>query len=117
MFRKILFASVLALGSNVALAACYGSGAYYSCTDDSGNSYSVSKYGKSTSVTGSNASKGTTWNQNSTTIGGTTIQNGTSSDGGAWNQTIQSGGGITTYSGTDSNGDAFSKTCTSAGCF
>ncbi|MNK90267.1 hypothetical protein D3C87_1103110 [compost metagenome] len=108
------FASFAMYGA--AHAACFGTQAMSTCTDDSGNTYNVQRYGNTTHVQGSNPYTGNTWNQTSQTYGSSTYQTGNSSNGNSWNQTIQSMPGMTTYSGTDSSGNSFYKTCTAYGC-
>lgn len=130
--------SILALGN--AHAACYGTGSYKTCTDDSGNSYNVQQYGNTTTVDGYNASTGSTWSQstqrignsaytngydaqgnswsqNSQTYGNTTYQSGYDSDGNSYNGSIQRSGNSVIYSGTDSDGNSYYKTCNEYGCY
>jgi hypothetical protein len=114
--KTILAVAILSMAST-AWASCVGSGSFQSCTDSSGNSYSVQRYGNSTYMQGSNAQTGSTWSQNSTTSGNTTFVQGTDSRGGSWNNTIQtSPGGNTFQSGTDSRGNSFSRSCNRYGC-
>lgn len=112
-FTLIILASAFSMSAQ---AACYGTGSYQTCTDNSGNSYNVSRYGNQTQVNGYNAGTGSSWSQNSTTVGNTTFHNGTAANGNSWNGTTQSYGGITTHSGTDSRGNYYNKTCTAYGC-
>lgn len=109
-----LLALLVAGASN---AACYGSGAYQTCTDNAGNNYSVQRFGNTTQVQGTNAQTGSNWNQTTQTIGNTTFHNGTASDGASWNGTSQSIGGTTFHQGMDSRGNPYSKTCNAHGCF
>jgi hypothetical protein len=103
LFRTIL-AGMLIVGS--LNAQCVGSSSFSNCWDNSGNSYTVQRFGNTTVVNGS-ASNGNTWSQTSQTFGNTTYTNATSADGSSWNQTtIRTGNSITTY-GTDSNGNSF----------
>ncbi len=117
MKARIAVVAVIAAFSMSAQAACYGSGAYQTCTDNSGNSYNVNRYGNTTSMYGSNPSTGSTWSQNSTTVGGTTYHNGTASNGNSWSGTTSTYGGVTTHQGIDSRGNSYSKTCTAYGCY
>jgi hypothetical protein len=122
MKRFLVLASLAFCGQ--AYAGCVGTGIYKSCTDDSGNTYNVSKYGNTTHTTGSNAQTGSTWSQNSTTFGNTTHHNGTAANGRTWSGTTATYGktddnprsGITIHSGVDSDGNVYSKTCTAYGC-
>lgn len=101
-----------------AQAACYGTGTFRTCSDDSGNNYTVNRSGNATYVDGSNSQTGSTWSQQSYRSGNTTSTYGTSSDGSSWNaQTYKTpGGGSTTY-GTDSKGNSFVQTCNRFGCY
>ena len=107
--NKIL--SVLSAGfmtialPNIASAACYGSYGFSSCFDNSGNSYSVSRIGNSTYMSGLNIDTGSSWSQNSTTIGGSTYHSGISASGNSWSMT-QTGNSIF---GIDSYGNFFSS--------
>lgn len=108
--------SVLALTcAGLAQAYCSGSGSSYHCSDASGNSYNVQRYGNATHVQGYNAGTGSSWTQNSQTYGNTTYMQG-STNGNAWNQTITTSPGMTNYSGTDSRGSSFQRTCNAFGC-
>ena len=114
---KLLVLIALALTSAVsANASCFGSSNFYSCNDQSGNTYNVQRYGKTTNMQGYNSVTGSSWMQNSQTFGNTTRIQG-NSNGNSWNQTIQTMPGMTTYSGTDSRGRPFFRTCTSYGCY
>lgn len=98
---KIIFSALfLMAGAASACAACVGSGAFTTCYDDYGNSYSVQRSPGMTTMNGYNPQTGSTWGQQ--TIGGQT--NGYSSDGGSWNRTDYGGG----YFGTDSDGNSYS---------
>jgi hypothetical protein len=114
--KKLFLSALVTLLGGFANAACFGTGALRTCTDDSGNSYNVQKFGNSTNVQGFNANTGSQWSQNSQTLGNTTYIQG-NSNGRNWNETIQTMPGMTTYSGTDSMGRSFTKVCTAAGCF
>lgn len=114
--KKLVFL-VAMISAFAANAACYGTGTYQTCTDNSGNSYSVNRIGDSTYMQGRNADTGSTWSQQTQRIGGSSFTTGRDADGNAWNSTtIQSPGGSTTY-GTDSNGRSFTRTCNQFGCF
>lgn len=95
--RLIWFATaaIFTLAGN-AQAACFGSQAMSTCTDDSGNTYNVQRYGNTTQVQGSNPYTGNMWNQTNQTYGNTTYQTGNSSNGNSWNQAIQSMPGMAT---------------------
>ena len=68
-------------------ANCFGTSTMSTCYDDSGNSYNVQRFGDQTFMHGSNARTGSSWSQNSLSIGDTTFHNGTDSDGNSWNST------------------------------
>lgn len=115
--KKLFIAATLIVSSVAVNATCFGSEAFKTCTDDSGNTYNVQKYGNTTNVQGTNAATGSNWSQTSNTYGNTTQTNGTAANGNSWNSTTNSSPGMTQTYGTDSNGNSFSKTCTQAGCF
>lgn len=50
-----------------AQAVCYGSSNMYTCSDSSGNSYNVNRFGTTTTVNGYNAQTGSSWSQTSST--------------------------------------------------
>ena len=113
--KKALLIAISAFAAVTANANCYGTGAFRTCTDVSGNSYNVQRYGNTTNMQGYNAQTGSTWTQNSQTYGNTTHIQG-NSNGNSWNQTIQTLPGMTIQSGTDSRGNFFNRTCTAFGC-
>lgn len=119
-FGSLAIAALLALplvGSPVieAEAGCIGSSSFQTCTDSSGNSYTVNRFGNTTQMRGYNRRTGSSWSQRSTTMGGTTFHNGTT-NGRNWNMQQRSFGNMQTYSGSDSRGNSFSYTCGSWGC-
>ncbi len=98
MKKVVLLTVVLSLSglglAGSASAGCYGSSTSYNCYDSqSGNSYNVQKYGNSTYMQGYNAGTASSWSQNSTSFGNTTIHNGVNSRGQSWSTTCQSIGG------------------------
>lgn len=139
--KNLILIAITSVLPYVAQASnCYGSSSYYTCNDNSGNRYDISRYGSYTQVDGYNYNTGSSWSQstqnigntsytngydkngnswNSTsqTIGNITYQNGTDSRGRQWNQTIQKIGDYTYYSGTDGNGNSYNKACNQYGCF
>ena len=99
-------------------AACLGNSGYTNCYDHgSGNNYSISRFGNTTQLYGSNSRTGSQWDQTSSTYGNTTFQSGTAANGRSWNQTSTRIGDTTFYSGTDSNGEAFSGSTSPFGTF
>ncbi|WP_404377847.1 hypothetical protein [Vreelandella aquamarina] len=117
---RLLLAAIAALafsGPTLAQSNCYGSDSYQTCYDtQSGNNYNIQRYGNTTSLQGSNPRTGSTWNQNSQTIGNTTYHNGTSASGNTWNGTSTRIGGTTFHQGTDSDGNYYNRTCNQYGC-
>jgi len=118
--RKVIFAGLVAFAVAGAVspvkAQCIGSGSFQTCTDTSGNSYTINRMGNSTFMNGYNSRTGSTWSQDSTTIGGTTFHNG-QTNGRSWNSIENNVGGQRFINGTDSRGNSFSKTCNQFGCF
>lgn len=110
-------AAALILAASGANAACFGGPTFSTCTDDSGNSYTVQRFGNSTTVNGYNPSTGSSWSQRSHTFGNTTNVYGSDSQGRSWNNTIQTSPGMVRQYGTDASGQSFHRTCTAAGCF
>lgn len=114
---KTIIAAAAIFAAFSAQAACYGTGAFRTCTDDSGNSYTVNKLGNSTYVQGTNAETGSTWSQQTHRSGNTSSTYGSDAAGNSWNSnTYRSGSSTNTY-GTDSNGNSFSRTCNQFGCY
>ena len=117
MRTSLAFLLLVGLGWTApASAACFGSAAYSTCTDDSGNSYSIQRFGNQTFMNGSNAAAGSNWSEHSMTLGNTTYIDGKAANGNSWNETEQHLGNTETYSGTDSNGNSFFRTCGPGGC-
>ena len=110
--KHITIAAVLLASAISAQATCYGSGAFRTCSDNSGNNYTVQQYGNTTVTQGTNANTGSNWNQTSNTYGNTTYHNGTSASGGTWNGTSTTYGNTTYHNGTDSRGRPYSSTTT-----
>lgn len=114
MFKRIALGVGLAgLIGGAASANCIGTDTLKTCYDNSGNSYTVTKMGNTTNVTGSG--NGSTWNQTSTTFGNTTFTNG-QTNGHSWNETQQSYGGQTSVSGTNAQGQHYNYLCNRYGC-
>ncbi|MBR8366919.1 hypothetical protein KDW55_26720 [Burkholderia sp. AU19243] len=110
-------ALILIVASNTAVAACFGTAAFQTCNDNNGNSYSVSRMGNATTVSGYNANTGSNWNESARTIGNSTYINGTAANGNTWNETITTyGNGNRSMYGTSSEGSSFSRYCTAWGC-
>jgi hypothetical protein len=116
MFKFFIATVVSVLMVSSASAGCIGSGAFKSCTDNSGNSYTISKFGNSTMVNGYNSKTGSNWSQNSMRSGNTTFTTGNDADGNSWNSTTMRSGTQSYTFGTDSDGNSFSSTCGAFGC-
>ncbi|WP_200844363.1 hypothetical protein [Rhizobium sp. 18065] len=79
---------VAALVASPAAASCVGSGAFKTCYDaQSGNNYTIQKFGNTTMMQGSNSRTGATWSQNSMSSASTTFNNGIDKDGDPWSST------------------------------
>lgn len=115
--RKLLFVASLIFicGTSDTKAQCFGSDSFQTCTDDSGNSYTVNRFGNTTIMNGYSAGGGS-WSQNSHSFGDTTIHSGTASDGGSWSLTDQRFGSSRSIFGTDSDGNTVSRFCGPYGC-
>jgi len=112
MRRLLTAATLTVLLAQGAYAQCVGTGAFRTCSDSSGNRYTVQDLGNTTIMRGSNPRTGSTWNQTSQTFGNTTINRGTSSNGGNWSTTRQDfGNGNYSIQGFDSNGNSVNKRC------
>ena len=105
----LILCTTLAM-TGAANAACVGTGTYKSCTDASGNHYTVNKFGNQTVVNGSNSNTGNTWSQTSTHMGDMTITNGRAADGKTWHSTSHRLGDMVIQNGTDSDGEPFHNT-------
>jgi hypothetical protein len=115
--RKLSIAIVaVALSSVSAQAMCFGSSAFSTCSDSSGNTYTVQRFGNTTITNGRNSQTGSSWSQNSQTFGNTTFHTGRAANGQNWNMQQQHIGNMDLYTGRDSRGHYFSHTCTQFGC-
>ena len=108
--------AVLCVGGP-AVADCYGSDAYKTCTDSSGNTYNVQKIGDMTTVQGYNPETGNSWNQTTTKIGNLSHTRGQDADGNSWTQNTQKIGDTTIQSGYDSDGNYYQQSCNQYGCY
>lgn len=113
---KTTLAAVLLSASFGAQAMCVGTDSFQSCTDNSGNSYTINRFGNTTMMQGSNPN-GSQWNQTSQTYGNTTYHNGTAANGNQWNGTTTNIGNMQMHQGTDSRGRNYQRTCGPLGCF
>lgn len=113
--KTILLAVVMFSGFSH--AECIGTGNLKTCYDDSGNTYTVQKFGNSTYVDGQNSRTGESWSQHSQKLGNSTYTTGQDADGNSWNSTATKVGSSTMINGTDSDGNYFSTTCNEYGCY
>lgn len=65
-------------------AACFGSESFQTCSDSSGNNYTVQRYGNSTQMQGYNANTGSNWSQDSYSYGNSVQHHGRDSRGNSW---------------------------------
>jgi len=91
--RKLIFIAAALLASGAAAHAnCVGTKSFSTCYDaDTGNSYTVQRYGDSTYMNGNNARTGSNWSQSTQSYGNTTFQNGRDSRGNSWSTTCVGG--------------------------
>ena len=89
--RQVGFAAAIAtiFAVNAASATCYGTVTFQNCDDNSGNSYTINRFGDTTMMTGGNAQTGSSGSQNSTTLGDNTFHNDRASTSNLWNSTPQ----------------------------
>ncbi len=109
--------TLLLLLQSTAQADCIGSGNFKTYTNNSGNLYTVQKFGNSTDVNGQNINTDSSWNQQSQKLGNSTYTTGQDADGNSWNSTATKVGSSTFINGTDSDGNYFSQTCNEYGCY
>ncbi|MQW55661.1 hypothetical protein [Sinorhizobium meliloti] len=85
--KTLIACLTLSLISGPTFAACYGTDAFSTCNDSSGNRYTIQRYGNTTYMQGNNYRTGSRWSQNSTTYGNTTFHNGRDAEGNSWRST------------------------------
>ena len=110
MRKASTLSALVMLISHSASAACFGSGSMQTCTDNSGNNYSVNRMGNTTVTNGYNAQTGSQWSDTTNTMGNMVMHNG-NTNGQPWNMTQQNLGNVTTYNGMNAAGNSFSHTC------
>ncbi len=85
-------AILLVASAMPAAATCVGGSSFQSCYDaQSGNNYTVQRYGNTTQVYGNNARTGSSWSQQSTDFGNSSFQSGTDKRGRSWSSTCVGG--------------------------
>jgi hypothetical protein len=98
-------------------AGCSGSLAFQNCVDESGNNYTVQRFGNMTPIDSESANANETANHIAQTNGSTTFVSGMAADGSTWNETITDyGNGTRTISGMDGHGIVYNRYCTASGC-
>ena len=104
---KILFLGlILIFGTiNVSQAGCYGTSSVYTCNDNSGNTYNVTKFGNTSTVYGSNSRTGSRWSSTTNKIGNSTYTTGRDKRGNSWSTTTTPYGSF----GRDSRGNSWSR--------
>jgi hypothetical protein len=112
--KKLTIVLTLSASALTAQAQCFGSANLQTCTDSSGNSYTVNRMGGVTHMTGTGPNG--SWSQQSHTIGNTTYHNGQTVNGNNWNGTTQSIGNMQIHNGINGQGQPYQKTCTPLGC-
>lgn len=88
---RIVLAVAMSLIAGSASAMCVGSDTFATCSDDSGNNYTVQRLGNTTYLQGNNYRTGSNWSQESNTIGSTTFHNGRDAQGNSWSSTCING--------------------------
>ena len=109
---SLITASLSLMLASAVSANCVGTETFKTCNDpQSGNSYTISKFGNTTHMNGYNNQTGSTWSQQSSTFGNSTYHQGYSSDGNHWSVTESRYGNSSYISGYDSRGNTVSKSC------
>ncbi len=109
----LLFLALPGLGH----AGCYGTGSFRSCTDASGNHYTINQLGNTTLMQGYSSSTGNSWNQTTNRIGNSSFSHGHAADGSSWSSSSHNlGGGYRSIQGQDSRGHRFNALCGPMGC-
>jgi hypothetical protein len=111
------FAVAMFASTSAAFAACSGYGDVQHCTDDTGNEYTVRRYGDRTVVDGYNPQTGRSWSETARRDGDRTRISGYAANGESWDETIvDRGNGRRHISGTDSHGKYYDVDCDRNGC-
>lgn len=107
----------IACAAPAAFAVCAGSLAFQNCVDESGNNYTVQRFGNTAPIDSEDANDSSTANHIAHTTGSTTFVSGVAADGATWNETVTDyGNGTRTISGMDGHGVVYNRYCTSYGC-
>lgn len=92
MHKFLISFCALLVSATIAHASCVGTKTFSTCYDaDTGNSYSIQRYGGSTHMNGTNSRTGSNWSQDTHTYGGTSFQTGRDSRGNSWQNTCVNG--------------------------
>ncbi|WP_322106634.1 hypothetical protein [Paraburkholderia sp. J41] len=106
-----------ACAASSAFADCWGSAAFQSCRDASGNTYVVQRYGDASQVPVYTQDAESPSKQLYNTRGSTTFIDGAAADGSTWNETVKNyGNGSRTITGMDGDGLVYNMYCDSFGC-
>lgn len=89
--KLVATAAIILLAASQAYAGCFGSKSFSTCQDDSGNNYTISRFGNSTHMDGYNSRTGSNWSQDSYSFGKTTNHYGRDADGNSWSTTCYNG--------------------------
>lgn len=110
MKKIVLAIAAMLAATNASQAGCFGTGTYSTCTDASGNRYSIQRFGGNTYMNGYNANTGSSWSRNSSTFGNSTYTYGRNSQGQSWTSTTNQFGSY----GRNSSGQSWN--CGILGC-
>lgn len=61
MMKRLILAMAFVTAAGAAHASCFGSGSIKTCSDSSGNSYTVQQIGNTTYTNGFNSNTGSSW--------------------------------------------------------
>lgn len=112
-----IYVVFLACATPAAFGRCSGNPAFQDCVDESGNNYSVQRFGNTAPIDSEDANAKETSNHIAHTIGSSTFISGVAADGSTWNETITDyGNGSRTISGMNGQGLIYNRYCTAYGC-
>jgi hypothetical protein len=111
-FGMLLLGAVISVAvAAPADAFCTGSETISTCTDSSGNDYTINRLGNMTYMNGYNAQTGSRWNETVNHFGSTTTYEGMT-NGQSWHMNqFDYGNGFRSYNATNAAGRPFSYTC------
>lgn len=92
MIKHIMAAAAAFMLAGSASANCVGTAEFQTCYDSqSGNNYSIQRFGNTTMMQGSNSRTGSRWSQDSYSFGNSTQHYGRDSNGNRWSQSCYNG--------------------------